>query len=109
MVLLQGCCESCLGEKHEPLKEREGSELITPTVVQPDEEESTPVEVVSFGDDDYLRRPVEHEDEPSQETEGALTVNGNLVTQENGEADKLSRQESQTQTITDSITPVTQA
>ncbi|XP_051280149.1 tumor necrosis factor receptor superfamily member 5 [Dicentrarchus labrax] len=96
---LKGCVESCMEEKvHLP-----GHKLIT----QPtdNEEESMSPEMLSSQEESSLRTPVENEDEPSQEMSSdmgqRLTENGNFVTQENGKTYVLSRQESQTQTLTD--------
>ncbi|XP_076596126.1 tumor necrosis factor receptor superfamily member 5 isoform X1 [Chaetodon auriga] len=95
----KGCVESCLGEQHEPLRESRG--LIT-TPTEPVDEESTLPEVQSSQDEGFPRTPEENEDEPSQEMspDVLLTENGKIVTQENGKAEVLSRQESQTQTFT---------
>ncbi|XP_070823608.1 tumor necrosis factor receptor superfamily member 5 [Chaetodon trifascialis] len=95
----EGCVESCLGQQHEPLKESRG--LIT-TPTEPVDEESTLPEVQSSQDEGFPRTPEENEDEPSQEMlpDVLLTENGKIVTQENGKAEVLSRQESQTQTFT---------
>ncbi len=100
VLLLQGCIERGyhgLGENQESQRETEANTLI-PTQAEPDPvDESTMPEMVSSQEEGSLRTPVEDEDELSQENSinVALTVNGNLVTQENGKAEKLSRQESQ--------------
>ncbi|XP_041802588.1 tumor necrosis factor receptor superfamily member 5 isoform X2 [Chelmon rostratus] len=97
----KGCVESCLGETHEPLKEATG--LITTPTEPVDEEYCTSGSMPeSSQDEGFQRTPEENEDEPSQEMshDVLLTENGKIVTQENGKAEVLSRQESQTQTIT---------
>lgn len=51
----------------------------------------------SSKEEDFLRTPEENEDQPSQEISADLrTDKGNFVAQENGKAEILSRQESQT-------------
>ncbi|XP_035512976.1 tumor necrosis factor receptor superfamily member 5 [Morone saxatilis] len=96
---LKGCVESCIDEKvhltgHKPITQ--------PT---DNEEEFMSPEMQSSQEESSLRTPVENEDEPSQEMSSdmgqRLTENGNFVTQENGKTYILSRQESQTHTVTD--------
>nr|ACQ58926.1 Tumor necrosis factor receptor superfamily member 5 precursor [Anoplopoma fimbria] len=98
---LKACVESCWGDKKEPL--REANVLINPPT-NPIEEESIMPELQSSQEEAGARTPEENEDEHSQEVlvDLALTENGNYVTQENGKSTVLSRQESQTQTLTES-------
>ncbi|KAI3356967.1 hypothetical protein L3Q82_003602 [Scortum barcoo] len=96
----QCCVESCLRDKNEPVK------LLTVTPTEREDEECVLNEVRSQ-QDESLRSP-EESDEPSLEMSSdfqsrqleCYTENGKFVAQENGAAEKLSRQESQPQAFT---------
>ncbi|KAM3618277.1 uncharacterized protein V6R79_018478 [Siganus canaliculatus] len=82
---LKDCVESCMGEKWEQPSEQQEAETVI----------ASPTEDHSFGEMYSIRTPVENDDEDDKLTRAALTDNGNLVRQENGKAEILSRQESQ--------------
>ncbi|XP_018545316.1 tumor necrosis factor receptor superfamily member 5 isoform X1 [Lates calcarifer] len=96
---VKGCVEACRADKQEL-----PGEANTLMVTQEEtEKELTIPEQPSTQEEGASRTPEENEDELSTELSAGviITDNGNYVVQENGKADILSRQESQTQTYTD--------
>lgn len=97
-------CVDYLGEKGEQLKE---DKLLSSATANHNEEMSTLYEC-SQDTDTFPRTPEENLHEPSQVTQQidsgsmsdlGLTDKGNYVKQEMGKTERLSRQESQTQTF----------
>lgn len=98
--LLQGCFQSCREQKREPLQEEH---IFIPEQPDPlDEEESMSPDMHSTQEEGFTRTPEEDDEQSVPMSPTALTDRGNLVTQENGKTEQLSRQESQTQ-CTDSF------
>lgn len=103
LLFLQQCVDY-LGEKGEQLKE---DHLLSPASANHNEEMST-LHECSQDTDAFPRTPEENVHEPSQVTQQidsgsmsdlGLTDKGNYVKQEMGKTERLSRQESQTQTF----------
>ncbi|GAA6216685.1 tumor necrosis factor receptor superfamily member 5-like isoform X2 [Lates japonicus] len=95
----KGCVEACREDEQE--LPREANALMV--TQEETEKELTIPEQPSTQEEGASRTPEENEDELSTELSAGviITDNGNYVVQENGKADILSRQESQTQTYTD--------
>lgn len=102
-LFLQRCVDY-LGEKAEQLKE---DKLLGPASANHNQEMST-LHECSQDTDTFPRTPEENVHEPSQVTQEidsesmsdlGLTDKGNYVKQEMGKTERLSRQESQTQTF----------
>ncbi|XP_070695669.1 tumor necrosis factor receptor superfamily member 5 isoform X2 [Pempheris klunzingeri] len=94
---LKGCVESCLGEEKEPQKE---VNLLIETPTDAIDEEIMLPKMQVLQEEVFSRTPEETEDEPPQEesADELFTDKGNLVAQEDGETEKISRQESQPST-----------
>ncbi|XP_030280003.1 tumor necrosis factor receptor superfamily member 5 isoform X1 [Sparus aurata] len=97
---VKGCFQSCREQKSEPLQEEH---IFIPEQPDPlDEEESMSPDMHSTQEEGFTRTPEEDDELSVPMSPTALTDRGNLVTQENGKTEQLSRQESQTQ-CTDSF------
>ncbi|XP_061553935.1 tumor necrosis factor receptor superfamily member 5 [Phycodurus eques] len=100
----KGCIEECVRHDKDPPRKVLITSLIPDSV---DEEAVSPVAQASLEDTGSggTGEPEENEDSPSQAAPGDLlfTDKGNYVTQENGKAEVLSRQESQSMTVTNEI------
>ncbi|KAM8753591.1 tumor necrosis factor receptor superfamily member 5 isoform 1-T1 [Acanthopagrus schlegelii] len=97
---VKGCFQSCREQRSEPLQEEC---IFIPEQPDPhDEEESTSPDMHSTQEEGFTRTPEEDDELSVPMSPTALTDRGNLVTQENGKTEQLSRQESQTQ-CTDSF------
>ncbi|XP_073327118.1 tumor necrosis factor receptor superfamily member 5 isoform X1 [Pagrus major] len=95
----KGCFEACREPQREQLKEEK---MFIPEQPDPLDEESMSPEMQSTQEEGFTRTPEEDDEQSVPMSPTALTDRGNLVTQENGKAEQLSRQESQTQ-CTDSF------
>lgn len=108
LLFLQQCVEDYWGEKEGQLKE---VKLLSSASANHNEEIST-LHECSQDTDTFPRTPEENVHEPSQVTQQidsgsmsdlGLTDKGNYVKQEMGKTERLSRQESQTQTFNSSL------